>query len=199
MDFIERDLEDIIFNAPVNELRKRGLSSMAYWNDAHTYRQMTIGNYDIADIVQYKRYSEPYYEYNTLCYNSYLDFNVMELKKNLINIDTLLQAIGYCKGILKFIESRNTFDIQSKFTVTLIGKKIDKSNFIYLPDIVNSEDFFLKLYTYDYNYDGIKFIEHDGYSLANNKFNKQLSYSKYIKTEPIFLPKYDETLENIKF
>lgn len=197
MDFIEKDLEDVIFNAPVNELRKRGLDRWAYWNDAHTYRQMTIGNYGIADIIQYRRSSEPYYEYDTLCYDSCLEFNIMELKKNLINIDTLLQAIGYCKGILKFIESRNTFDIKSKFTITLIGKKVDTSNFIYLPDIINNEDFSLQLYTYDYNYDGIKFKEHNGYALTNTKFNKQLSYSKYTKTDPYEFTK--ESISKIEF
>jgi len=182
MDFIERDLEDIIFNSPTKGLRERGLDS--YWYNAHTYRQLTIGNYGIADIVQFKRTSTPYYEDSILCYNPSLEFNIIELKKNLINVDTLLQAIGYCKGILKFIESRNSFDINSTFTITLIGKKIDMSSFVYLPEIVNSNDFWLNLYTYSYNFDGIKFKNHDNYSLSNSNFNKQLSYSKYIKTEP---------------
>jgi len=181
MDFFERDLEDVIFNAPANKLKERGLDSYLY--NAHTYRQLTIGNYGIADIIQFKRESEPYYEGHTLCYDPYLNINVIELKKNLINVDTLLQAIGYCKGILKFIESRNTFDIKSKFIITLIGKKIDTSNFVFLPEIINSNDFWLNLYTYEYGFDGIRFINHDNYSLTNNRYNKNLSYSKYVKTE----------------
>lgn len=181
MDFLERDLESIIFDAPANELQARGLDS--YFSDSHTYKQLTIGNYGIADIVQFRRQSIIKYDQPIPYVSPYLEFNIIELKKNIITFDTFLQAIGYSKGLLKFVESRISFETISEINITLIGKKVDTSNFVFLPDIINGNDFNLRLYTYEYCFDGIRFIEHYDYSLQGTKFNKKLPYSKYKNTK----------------
>ena len=50
MKFLEKDLEDIIFEAPREELAKRGLHI-----EGKMYRQLRIGNYGIADLVTIQR------------------------------------------------------------------------------------------------------------------------------------------------
>jgi hypothetical protein len=50
MDFLEKDLEDIIFDSPNEELRKRGLN---IWGKKK--RQLNIGNYGRADIITYDK------------------------------------------------------------------------------------------------------------------------------------------------
>ena len=86
MKFLEKDLEDIIWESDNIKLRKRGLSI-----NGIKKRQLKIGNYGIADLVT--------------CYKSINDFNnglivtVYELKKEKAGISAFLQALRYCKGI----------------------------------------------------------------------------------------------------
>lgn len=78
MTFLERDLEDIIFNASVDVLNDRGLHSFRH--NAHTYKQLQIGNYGIADIVQVRKsYDEGLYARGFISHC--LEVSVFELKK----------------------------------------------------------------------------------------------------------------------
>jgi len=86
MDFIERDLEDIVFNTDVNLLSGRGLDLLY---NAHTYRQLNIGNYGKSDIIQFNREIE--WDYTSGDYkikNHVINVNIIELKKDEINVDT---------------------------------------------------------------------------------------------------------------
>lgn len=165
MKFLEKDLEEIIWNADKELLSERGLTL-----SGNLKRQLRIGNYGIADLVNFER---PYYRYEN---NQRILFDpgfiqVIELKNESISISAFLQAIRYLKGIKSYLGKRN-FDIRDfHFIITLIGRKIDtNSDMIFLPDIIQSEKISVEIYTYSYDIDGITFNEECFYKLQNEGF-----------------------------
>jgi hypothetical protein len=86
MDFLEKDLEEIIFNANLSELEERGLRM-----ELQRKRQFRIGNYGIADIVGFER---PYYHTHFKNHRKG-SITVYELKK-----DTGIIFGGYSGGAM---------------------------------------------------------------------------------------------------
>lgn len=162
MNFLEKDLEDIIYeNANTVEGRKlleeRGLEF-----SGHTYRQVSMGKYGIADLVNIHAYSDRIRKGHSA---HYLDVNVIELKKDIINIDTLLQAVGYKKAVEEYFDNycSKAWDVLD-VKVTLIGKKIEiESNFVFLLDELD----WLHAYTYSYSINGLHFEERYGWYKPN--------------------------------
>lgn len=152
MTFLEKNLEDIIFETDSDLLNDAGLHF-----PKNRKRQLKIGNYGIADLVTWKT-DGPFRHYVITIY---------ELKKDKIDVGAYLQALNYKKGVDRYLKQRKvsfTYTIQ----IVLIGSKIDNnSSFIYMPDY----DSDLYLFTYEYKFDGMKFKIHDGYSLTNEYFN----------------------------
>jgi hypothetical protein len=173
MDFLEKNLEDIIFETDNELLSKRGLCI-----GGTKKRQVNIGNYGIADIISFDRFTDCL-DGKTVEY--FIKIRILELKKDKIDAGTFLQALKYCKGIKSYIEKRKLFTShQILFEIILIGKKIDlSSSFIYLADFLSGGDneyclheyFELSVYSYSYEFDGIKFDRKHGYSLINEGFN----------------------------
>lgn len=163
MKFLERDLEDIIFNNNNDKLQEKGLDI-----GGKKYRQLRIGNYGIADMVTIERGFDD-------CEDGCLFINIYELKKDIIDVNAFIQAIGYMKGISSFLKSRD-FNFNYRFTITLVSKNISKEgNFIYLTDFIkpnsNENDLMqLVFYTYNYGIDGIEFKTELGYDLVNKGF-----------------------------
>jgi hypothetical protein len=151
MIFLEKDLERIIKDTPNSFLKERGLSINGFKK-----RQVRIGNYGIADLITAK--------YVTNKYECRLKITVYELKQDVIDVNTFLQAVGYVRGIYQYFEEYR--EIEPEIYICLVGKRIKTDNFCYLPAIYNN----ISLYTYDYNYDGIKFTEHNSYSLIDKGF-----------------------------
>lgn len=167
MNFLEKDLEDIIFNTDNEKLCSRGL-----FIGGKKIRQPRIGNYGIADIISYRKIYLPFARY------SFLKIDVWELKKEEINTNTLLQAVRYCKGIKRYLEKYRDFQYFN-LNINLIGKHINTNEtFIYLTDLIGSDDELecsqnlneISLYTYEYNFDGIFFKREHGYCLTNEGF-----------------------------
>lgn len=165
MNFLEKDLETIIYEADKSKLYDRGLRL-----DGILLRQKRIGNYGIADLIEVKHDS----------YNDYriLNINVVEIKKDAINLDTLMQAVGYAKGIHKYLTDVRDFN---RFTldITLIGKYIDtSSNFVYLTELIDAHQpnigtiNSISYYTYSYELEGLTFKQRYGYNLTNDGFSK---------------------------
>jgi hypothetical protein len=171
MEFLEKDLEEIIFNANISDLHERGL-----YVDGIKKRQLRIGNYGIADMVTLER---PHY-------NPYLNatlkgtITIYEFKKDSINISAFLQAIRYLKGIRRYLKKRNIED-NYNYKITLVGRSIDlSSSFVYLTDLISSYDlqvrleeesvFKLSIYTYSYDIDGLNFDEVSDYKLTHEGF-----------------------------
>lgn len=162
MKFLEKDLEQIIWESDNLKLQEKGLRILG-----KKIRQLKIGNYGIADIVSVRKY----YEDNSI--NPILLITILELKKDSISISAFLQAIRYAKGIQRYLDERD-FRHAYEIEICLCGKKIDPfSDLVYLPDLIYSNKFSLGgvfLYTYDYTLDGIEFKEHFGYRLVNEGF-----------------------------
>lgn len=181
MEFLEKDLETIIWEASDNDLEDAGLDFYG-----KRFRQLRIGNYGIADLVTVRReciYSESEYirSGKHKIIDSYLVITVYELKKDKIGVGAFLQAVGYVKGIQSYLKKRNFENFI--FRVKLVGSDIDKSgSFCYLPDLINvnipcDEPVYIKgfiedisFYTYHITLNGLKFNSHYGYNLINEGF-----------------------------
>lgn len=173
MKFLEKDLEEIIFNSDHEHLIDRGL-----YIPKILKRQLRIGNYGIADLVGFQR---PYYHsgYDEICKG---EINVIELKKDKISVSSFFQALNYVKGIQRYIEKyRPDMSDHYNYRITIIGNDLDKkSSVVYLNDFFNTElceqkiyDNVLtsvNLYTYSYEIDGLKFKYVEDYTLINEGF-----------------------------
>ncbi len=149
MEFLEKDLEQIIWETDVNVLSERGL-----YIEGKMYRQLKIGNYGIADLVTFAR--------EGIGPDSFIHFTVYELKKDNVGIAAFMQAYSYVKGISEYLKSRG---FKFSFSVVLIGKRIDTSgSFCYLPDLISN----LYMATYSFNINGLTFNQVTGYSLINS-------------------------------
>ncbi len=157
MNILEKEIEDIIWNAIHSEpqiLSDRGL----YIPPNHTwFRQLDLGSYGIADMVSVRKGLDPFDDTKTLYVTVY------ELKKDEINLGVLLQAASYCKGILR-IADKFAKNHTIEFRIRLIGKTLNMgNNFCYLPDCFP----LLQIFTFAINMtDGIKF--HNEYNYKQN-------------------------------
>jgi len=150
MDFLEKDLEDIIFNTPIEKLGERGLYLAT---PSIRKRQVYLGNYGICDIIFVQRRED------------HLFIQLFELKKGLLNFDAFKQALGYARGIQVYLKSRK---IKSHVQINLIGKELCKNDALtYLPNVVQN----VMIYTYNYGFDGIFFNNEYDYSLIDSGFN----------------------------
>lgn len=159
MKFLEKDLEEIIFTSDKNEILKRGLHLPKYLK-----RQLRIGNYGIADLVGY----ESVFDEDSWT-GKKMNISIYELKQDKISVSAFLQAIRYARGIKSYIDKKYDLKLyNSTINIYLIGRSIDfSSDVCYLPDLISSSNFTVKLITYSYDIDGLKFKTHKGYQLTN--------------------------------
>lgn len=158
MDFLEKDLEQIVFEQlksldGCKKLRSLGLP-VAY--NPFVFRQPRIGDYGVADIVSFNR------EHKLI--------TIYELKNKSIDMRTLLQAGRYLKGIKRFIEHRGYNSCDYSIDIVLIGRYLSTDDWVYLFDgIVENTHVF----TYDYSISGIKFNNAApyNYKLTKENFN----------------------------
>ena len=147
MNFLERNLEDIIYNTSNEDLQSRGLDI-----NGKKKRQLRIGKYGICDLITYRR-----------TFWDTLEIVIYELKKDKINFETFKQVLNYYKGILHYLRDRN-FSQSVEVKIVLIGIHIDtQDSFVFLPDLTTK----IRLLTYTYNFDGIKFENKRGYSIID--------------------------------
>lgn len=175
MKFLEKDLEEIIYNSDKNQLSNRGL-----YIHGVLKRQLRIGNYGVADLVSFER---PYFhpEFKTTFKGT---ITVFELKQDKIGVSTFFQALNYIKGIKHWISlNRPSFDDCFNFNIVLIGSSFDgNSSFVYLGDffdvelgethIDDSVKTRIELYKYKYDLDGLSFVELHNYCLSNHGLKK---------------------------
>lgn len=160
MKFLEKSLEDIIFESDNKSLESRGLDI-----SGKKYRQVKIGNYGVADLITFERPSYMIKKEDGGGWHYETTINIYELKQHKVNMHTVLQAIRYSVGLCEYLKMRGFVNYELYHTV--IGREVDtQSDFIYLPDFMPN----LRVLTYDYKLDGIYFKEHSGYKLTNNGF-----------------------------
>jgi len=161
MRFLEKDLENIIWDnihhkEDIRKLKSKGLTCLYSFPAPVRARQLRIGNYGIADMVTLNRCSDEVY------------VTIYELKKDEVNIDSLIQASRYAKGITRYLSARfETWNLH--VDIVLIGNKINQSDWVYLFGSFINE---VSIYTYDFDIDGLRFRERQMmYSLIDEGFN----------------------------
>lgn len=170
MDILEKEIEDVVYEALISDregLEERGLPIQS----GVVLRQPNLGSYGIADIIVmelHKSKSVNRQEGKSIGFatSRTIGCTIIELKKEVINVGTLIQAVRYCRGIERaFAVSQLQKDIPFYFQIVLIGKKVDTSgDFVFMADAINN----LSLYTYEIDlYKGITFRKHKGYYLSN--------------------------------
>lgn len=183
MNILEKEIEDVVYESLINYpniLFKKGLivdqtSATVY------FRQFNLGSYGIADLVGACKTVD---DYN----NKTLEITVFELKKDEINTGTLLQAIGYCKGLDKMAyRFANNYSI--KFNIVLLGKTLNKKDsFCYMADFVEN----LSVYTYSIDLiEGMIFRNEHNYSQKNEMVGCPIKSDRQ-KFKKLLNPKYIE-------
>lgn len=158
MNFLEKELEQIIFEADNNLISKRGLPV-----NGKKYRQLRIGNYGVADIVTVQR------QYIDHLKRHALYISVYELKRERINVSTFLQVLAYAKGVKSYVEKNHKALLF--LNIYCVGKHIDtESSYVYLSEFLSEEHFCLRNFTYRYDIDGISFQEQQGFKLTKEGF-----------------------------
>ena len=173
MKFLENDLEEIIYTSGRDVLEKRGLFIVG-----KLFKQVKIGNYGIADLIEFER---PYYDGDTTKYLVPGRITIYELKKDQIGIAAFLQSIRYAKGVLEYLRHRK-LNRHYIIDIRLVGKTVDdKGAFCYIENMLGvNNDFYdsngiiengtITFYTYKYAADGINFLQMGNYDLLNKGF-----------------------------
>jgi len=170
MKFLEKDLEQIIFESGRDSLDEKGLAI-----NGKLFRQLKIGNYGIADLVEFTRpsYDGPEREFFVPGV-----ITVYELKKENISISALLQSLYYVKGIQNYLISKGKVK-QYIINVVLIGRTIDTTgSFCFITDMLSIDSYCnepfthgtISFMTYDYTINGLSFESKSGYQLTNEGF-----------------------------
>jgi len=168
MEFLEKDLEQIIWESDNDLLQEKGL-----FINGLKRRQLRIGNYGIADLVTFDKMYE--YDFNSDKFSPYLDITIYELKKEKVGIGAFLQSLKYCKGLKTYFEEKRK-NIKFRLHIVLASKEVDISgNFIFLTDLVNSDQDYgnlnsINFYSFKYTINGIEFSRERDYNLINKGF-----------------------------
>jgi hypothetical protein len=167
MKFLEKDLEEIIYTSGRDVLEEKGLLI-----EGKLKRQVRIGNYGIADLIEFKR---PYYGYNRTQKRDHFEkgsITIYELKLDNISISAFLQALGYAKGIQNYLRKRNKEHLYN-INIVIIGRNIDmNSQFVYIQELLTiGMEGYIEFIQYYYGVYGIEFQSKSGsYELKNEGF-----------------------------
>ena len=159
MNVLEYEIEDLIYGSLKNNpdrLRKKGLHLFK-----NSIRQLNLGSYGIADLVCYHNSHSKE--------GSVLNIQVVEIKKDYINADTIMQASRYVAGIRRLLDKRFNLKRTSLFfTIVLIGREIQVSgDFVFLLDAFGE----VSAYTYSIDLDeGVKFQRQSGWFMSDETF-----------------------------
>ena len=181
MKFLEKNLEDIVFQTENKDLQERDLEI-----EGVKLRQTFIGNYGTSDIITFEKprfITEEERKINKTIPDRVTHtrpvITIYELKKDEINKHTFLQAVRYLKGVDRFLTIRNVsmigesfFDYRTdrteqgiEFKIVLIGSNLATDSSSYIPDFFNVD-----FYTYEYKFDGLYFNQESGYRLMKEGF-----------------------------
>jgi len=172
MNFLEKDLEDIIFNTDNEKLRARGLRIYG-----QKLRQVNLGSYGIADLITVKTVllNQEWHEEK----GHKLVITIYELKKDSLGFLAFGQLCRYKTAIERMFQKSNIFDyfVDYEINMVLVGKDIElKNDFCYL---VNNTEF-LKTYTYSYGIDGLEFNQTFGWKMSGEVLKTVPKFSYFV-------------------
>lgn len=137
MDFLEKDLEQVIYEAPDDFIFDN------FEVKGKRYRQQKIGVYGISDLIFVNKvYSLDidYINKKSKILDVGLEISILELKKDEVNINTFVQAVRYAKGIQKFFMEREFHKFYIR--ILLCGKTVDlKSGFVFISDLFDNGEY----------------------------------------------------------
>ena len=163
MQIFESQLEDIIFESNIDLLEEKGLLL-----HRKRIRQLKIPGYGICDMIAYGKQPDPFYK-------NILHIQVIELKRQEINMNTFSQALRYVKGITRYLNKTKP-NLLYTIDIVLIGESIShEDSTLYLADLIyDNNSFFglssVLLYTYKYTLNGMEFTNHSDYFSKNENF-----------------------------
>lgn len=144
MDFKEMTLEDIIWDNSQSPEGRKLLEEKGLYIKGEIYRQLPLGSYGRADLVE-------------VCYYNPIDtvvITVYELKRGCINIDALLQACRYVTALERHGFQDKEWDSTIEHNICLIGDSVEiNSDFMFLYNKMDR----VRIYTYKYSITGITF------------------------------------------
>lgn len=175
MQFLEKDLEDIIFTYH-KEMFKRGLTVCRH---DLVYRQVPLGSYGICDLIGIDIYGG--------CKSRAIDIFIYELKKDKIDYSTLGQAMRYRAALEQILKKINLKNTHLSIHLALIGKTIETNgDFSFLLGRMKG----IFAYTYKYKFDGIHFSDEYGYVQTNptlprisKDFINEILHTSYAKNQ----------------
>lgn len=142
MKFLEKDLEDIIWEAQKTKNGRKDLDERGLFIGGKIFRQFNLFEYGICDLLEVIKYP-----------GKHLLINIYELKNKEINAKSLIQACRYKKGIAEYCKIHFP-KYYISYGFKLIGSSIDlASDFVHLYNIIEN----CEIYTYSYSLNGIKF------------------------------------------
>ena len=141
MDFIEKDLEDIIWETQQTEEGRKLLAQKGLVVKGKMFRQFYLGEYGTCDLITVEFIDK--YPYIT----------IYELKKGIIDVGSLMQACKYSTAVKSYIEYK--YDCDCYIYIKLIGKSIQSNgDFVFLyNELMNNID----IITYSININGLMF------------------------------------------
>lgn len=148
MDFLERDLEDILFECMCSKGGRDLLAEHGLDTNGVVYRQVEIGSYGRIDLmtVELDIYDD----------SPQMDITVYELKRGTIDVNTLMQGARYITGLTDILSKHDNLKRNNvRLYLRLIGKNIDSSSdFVFLYNMLNER---IQVYTFNFNIEGLFF------------------------------------------
>lgn len=142
MDFLEKDLERILYYADPQKLKERGLP----FEYDYIYRQFRLPPYGIIDLLTIKVYSKT------------IIVNIYELKNKVLTAAAFWQTVRYIKGVKHAISKFNLDNHYTSIRGIMIGREISTDGeFCFIPTIESNID----IYTYNYTLEGLIFDRQD--------------------------------------
>jgi hypothetical protein len=156
MDVLEKDIEDMIFNAAKSEIGQRILVERGLIVTGKMYRQVNLKGYGIADLVTVTPFHLKGGKVSSgreKGQNTYVLISVYELKRGPVNYAALAQAARYKTAIEELITKTHP-NINAAVNIMLIGSEVDDAlDFKYVLNLLPE----VRVYTYRFGLTGLWF------------------------------------------
>ncbi|GAB3822257.1 hypothetical protein [Pontibacter rugosus] len=160
MRFLEKDLEDIIYNHK-EVCSEKGLLECYPSEYSHLFRQVNLGKYGVADLISVdviQNRPTRTIKGRHCHYHRTLSIYIIECKLNEVNVAAYLQAKRYKTAIQELLQRYNLKNTKVDIKVVLVGGSLDEgSDFVFQLN----DDHKCTVYTYAYGPNGIEFTDQD--------------------------------------
>lgn len=172
MKFLEKDLEDIIYNN-AKACYDRGLKMGTPGRTGILMRQVKLGDYGVADMIAIEVNLQPVYAPWEESFHREVILTIIECKLNEVNVSTYLQAKRYKAALTQILQFYSLDNTDITINTVLIGQTVDvNSDFIFQ----YQDDKDCTIFTFTYGIDGIHFEEVDKNWVKGDGANDDMCY-----------------------